>query len=102
MSNIHHFQRYSSPENVVTNNTLQLISQIYCYSPLKAKEFLNDLLEENLDLGVNIYQQAKGKTSIPDGYISQKSFKILIEAKTSADISIDQLLNHLARIIHKF
>lgn len=95
MSKIHHFQRYSSYENVVTNNTLQLISRIYGYSPFKAKLFLDDLLEEDLDVGISIYQQSKGKNSIPDGFITQQSFKIVIEAKVTAELYIDQLLRHV-------
>ncbi len=95
MSRIHHFQRYSSPENVVTNNTLQLISQIYAYSPMKAKLLLDDLLEEDLEIGLGIYQQLRGKVSVPDGIINQTSFKILIEAKTGTSIGLDQLLRHL-------
>ena len=67
MSGIHHFQRYSSPENVATNNTLQLFSRIYGYSPLKAQELLNDLLQEDeiVKIGLDIYQQKRGETADP-------------------------------------
>lgn len=95
MSSIHNFQRYSSPENFITNNTLQLISQIYAYSPMKAKLLLDDLLEEDLEIGLAIYQQLRKKVSVPDGIINQTSFKILIEAKKGTSIDLDQLLRHL-------
>ena len=46
MSSVHYFQRYSQPENVVTNNTLLLLSQLYNYSPKKFSEMIN------VDLGI--------------------------------------------------
>ena len=36
MANITYFQRYSTLENTVTNNTLQLFARIYAYAPAKA------------------------------------------------------------------
>ena len=45
MSKIHYFQRYSSPENVVTNNTLHLLERIYSYSPEKASQLLRSRLK---------------------------------------------------------
>ncbi len=35
MSNIHYFPRYSQKENMVTNNTLLLFSQLYNNSTVK-------------------------------------------------------------------
>lgn len=96
MSSIHYFQRYSQPENVVTNNTLLLFSRLYNESPFKFKLLLNELVNElDLDVGVNFSQQEKVKNSIPDGFISQESFRIAIETKLTNKFSINQLANHL-------
>ena len=94
MPNIHYFQRYSSHENTVTNNTLQLLARIYDYSPMKASLLLTDLIGESVEIGIEINQQERGQKSVPDGAIIQRSFKILIETKVDAGIGIDQLLRH--------
>jgi len=96
MSSIHYFQRYSQRENVVTNNTLLLFSRLYNESPFKFKLFLNELAEElYLDVGVNFSQQEKAINSVPDGFISQESFKIAIETKLTDEFLVTQLVNHL-------
>lgn len=95
MSKIHYFQRFSSKENTVTNNTLQLIARIYNHSPNIASEFLNELTAEEISIGLTIAQQPIQSQSIPDGIVSQSSFKILIEAKVQAPTNdVDQLLRH--------
>lgn len=96
MSNIHYFQRYSQKENVVTNNTLLLLSRLYNESPIKFKQFLNGLTNElNINVGVNFNQQEKSNNSIPDGAITQESFKIAIETKLYDNFTKNQLINHL-------
>lgn len=94
MSKIHYFQRYSSVENTVTNNTLQLLARIYGYSPIVASKFLTDITGEPIDIGLEIHQQTRMGGSVPDGTILQRSFKILIEAKVDAPVDRDQLLRH--------
>lgn len=94
MSKIHYFQRYSSKENTVTNNTLQLLARIYSYSLSKASEFLTDLTGEPIEIGIEINQQERAKQSIPDGQVIQRSFKILAESKVDASPDINQLLKH--------
>src|SRR5690625_1001713 len=44
MARVHHFQRYSSYENTVTNNTLLLIARIYASAPQKAAILINELI----------------------------------------------------------
>lgn len=44
MSNLHYFHRYSQKENVVTNNTLLLLSRLYAHNALYFEAFLADLL----------------------------------------------------------
>lgn len=95
MPKIHYFQRYSQPENAVTNNTLQLLARIYNYSPLKLSQLLTDLLgDESIEIGVEIGQQSRGKQSVPDAHLIQRSFKILVEAKVDSGINFDQLIRH--------
>lgn len=96
MSKIHEFQRYSSVENTVTNNTLRLFARIYQHQPQRAAQLLSDLIGEEIDIGVLFSQQSRGVSSVPDGSISQPSFKILIESKVDASPSQDQILRHAA------
>ena len=94
MSKIHYFQRYSSIENTVTNNTLQLLARIYDYSPMVASSLLSDIAGESVEIGIEIHQQKPGVKSVPDGTIIQRSFKILIEAKVDAAYDALQLEQH--------
>ena len=94
MSKIHYFQRYSSRENVVTNNTLQLLERMYSYSPVKVSQFLTELTGEAIEIGIEINQQQRGPRGIPDGQIVQRSLKILIESKVDGEPDVNQLLRH--------
>jgi len=94
MAKIHYFQRYSSIENTVTNNTLQLIARIYEYSNHQASKLLSDLTDTPIEIGIEINQQERKAGSIPDGQIVQSSFRILIESKVDSGVSDDQLLRH--------
>ena len=95
MSKIHYFQRYSTAENTITNNTLQLLARIYEYSIAKLDRLLSDLLElESIGIGIEINQQQRGKDSIPDGIILQRSFKLVVESKVGSGVNVQQLVNH--------
>jgi hypothetical protein len=94
MPKIHYFQRYSSPENTVTNNTLQLLARIYDYSPSQAAKLLTELTGHSIEIGIEITQQERGSASVPDGSIIQRSFKVLLEAKVDSGVDTEQLLNH--------
>lgn len=94
MPKIHYFQRYSSVENTVTNNTLQLFARIYNYSTSQASKLLSEITGEPVEIGIEINQQERAKGSVPDGAIIQRSFKVLIEAKVDAGVDINQLLRH--------
>lgn len=94
MSKIHYFQRYSSVENTVTNNTLQLLARVYDYSRTAASKLLSELTGEDVYIGIEIVQQPKVGRAVPDGSILQRSFKILIEAKVDSPVDRDQLLRH--------
>jgi len=96
MANVHYFQRYSTKENVVTNNTLLLFSQIYSHNEEYLKTMLGEINDElEVPIGLNFEQQVAGENSVPDGVIEQKSFKILIETKRGKNFREDQLKNHM-------
>ena len=99
MAKVHYFQRYVSQENVVTNNTLQLLARIYAYAPQKAADLINELVgaDEPIEIGVEIQQQQRDGDSVPDGTIIQRSFKILLEAKVGASVNVDQLARHAGK-----
>lgn len=96
MSKIHYFQRYATEENTVTNNTLQLFARIYNYSASQASILLSEITGEDIEIGIEINQQKRGKESVPDGTIIQRSFKILVEAKRGSDVEVEQVLKHAA------
>jgi hypothetical protein len=96
MSDIHFFQRYSQRENVVTNNTLRLFTQIYRDSPSRLQNLLEGLVDgTSVDVGVNMQQQTSAPKSVPDGALTQPSFKVVIETKLGDNFSADQLERHL-------
>lgn len=94
MSKIHYFQRYSSVENTVTNNTLQLFARIYDYSTARASKMLSEITGDDIQIGVEINQQEQKGNSVPDGAILQRSFKILIESKVGSEVNESQLMRH--------
>ena len=44
---LHYFQRYHSKENVVTANTMLLLSRLYSYDTNKFFRFLSNFLAKN-------------------------------------------------------
>lgn len=94
MTKIHYFQRYSSVENTVTNNTLQLLARIYDYSTSQASRLLSELTGQSIEIGIEITQQERGGISIPDGKVIQRSFKVLLESKVDSPLDTDQLIRH--------
>ena len=98
MNSAHYFQRYSQRENVVTNNTLLLFSRLYTHNPYSFEAFLNECLDDSLDVGVSFVQQKRsaGKGGIPDGLIIQNSFKVVIETKLYQNYDRKQLERHLS------
>ncbi len=94
MANIHYFQHYSSKENTVTNNTLLLFARIFSYSNAKVSQLLATLTGEAIEVGIEIKQQERSGDSIPDGSLLQRSFKIAIEAKVDAPVTVKQLQRH--------
>ncbi len=101
MPKVHYFQRYSSLENAVTNNTLQLLGRVYSHSTLRASELLTEITGESIDIGIEITQQDRTPRSVPDGQIIQRSFKVLIEAKVDSPVDHDQLIRHAANFTNE-
>lgn len=93
---IHYFQRYHEKENIATANTMLLLSRLYQYSTnkffrfLKSKFFLN-----NFEPEIVFNLQEKSKSSVPDATITQESFKLVVETKTSDWFYSEQLIRHL-------
>lgn len=97
MADIHYFQRYSSKENTVTNNTLLLFSRLYHHDSSAFKLFLNQLPDEktkDINTTIKFEQQTSASHSVPDGAITQESFKIVIETKLYGQENMDQILRH--------
>jgi len=92
---IHYFQRYYQKENVVTANSMLLLSRLYTHSPKYFYSLLKScFLTNESNIGLNITLQTKEKNSVPDAVISQESFKIVIETKLYDVFSLKQLKNH--------
>lgn len=100
MRQAHYFPRYSQKENQATNNTLLLFIRLVESSRTKFETFIGSLAG-GADLRfspqwLRIAQQATGKSSVVDGYITQDSIKIAVETKLKgAHFSADQLSRHL-------
>jgi hypothetical protein len=95
MAHVTYFQRYTTPENVVTNTTLHLFSQINQHSSDRLQQVLSELLGDvEMPLGVNFQQQMRSGPSVPDGVILQEPVHIVIETKVTAGVDADQLIRH--------
>lgn len=95
MGSIHHFQRYSSKENVITNNTLRLLGQVYNDSPERLEALLGALADVSVDIDLQMTQQEAGPESVPDGALFQPSLRIVLETKRNDSFSAGQLKRHL-------
>ena len=105
MASIHYFQRYAQRENVVTNNTLLLLSRLHHDGPAAFERLLGLLLDDvEITVGPSFRQQEGGRGgrgSVPDGAIYQPSFRVLVETKRTAASDADQLERHLHRFEHE-
>jgi len=96
MGHVTYFPRYTTQENVVTNTTLHLFSQINQHSSERLRAFLSDLLGDvEMPLGITFQQQTRSASSVPDGAILQEPVHIVIETKVTAGVDIGQLIRHL-------
>lgn len=97
--NIHYFQRYHGKENVMTANTMLLLSRFYSYSSSMFFQFLKEQFYEDSDFEpeVSLLLQDSGKTSVPDATISQPSMQFVIETKRNNTFDKNQLRRHLSK-----
>lgn len=101
MTRIHYFQRYSQKENVVTNNTLLLLSRFYVHSPRKLEDIINGLLDDpQISVGVTFLQQKPTSASVLDGLLFQTGFRLAIETKLYQNHDVNQLRRHLEEFAH--
>ncbi|MFH5883665.1 hypothetical protein ACG2F4_05090 [Halalkalibaculum sp. DA3122] len=102
MARVHFFQRYSNKENVVTNNTLLLLSHVYDNSPELLENLITELGEDSgFQVGPVFGQQVREPKSVPDGEITQQSFKIVVETKLGQTTNPGQLKSHLEAFNNK-
>ncbi|MFA5705844.1 MAG: hypothetical protein WDA41_05770, partial [Candidatus Neomarinimicrobiota bacterium] len=85
-------------ENSLTNYCGLLMKMLYEDSPRKFEELLATLLktDTNIVVGPTFTQQTKTVKSIPDLAITQKSFSVFFETKTTDWFYEDQIIRHIA------
>lgn len=91
------FPTYSSKENRATNYTMMIFKMLYQHDVDLFRELFISLTNEEIGnrLGVNIRQQVKKNSSIPDGLISQNSFAGYIETKIGENFDCEQINRHI-------
>jgi len=93
---IHYFQRYHQKENVATANAMLMLSRLYQYSADKFFRLLkSELFSDSFEPEIVFNLQEKSVDSVPDATITQQSFKVVVETKTSDWFYSDQLMRHL-------
>lgn len=95
---VHYFQRYTQKENVVTSNTILLLSRLYHYSPDEFFRFLKESIfidDNQFEPEIQFALQEKAQNTVPDATITQDSFKIVVETKLSDWFYTEQLQGHL-------
>lgn len=97
-----YFQRYSSKENVVTDNTMRLLNLLREHNIKFFNLFLEKIkiVEENQSLNMKIVVQEKENKSgsVPDAILTQIGYKIVVEVKLSNNFTLEQLENHLKKL----
>lgn len=92
------FADYHQKENSLTNYCGLLMKMLYEDSPRKFEELLATLVktDTNIIVGPTFTQQTKTVKSIPDLAITQKSFSVFFETKTTDWFYEDQINRHIA------
>lgn len=92
------FADYHQKENSLTNYCGLLMKMLYEDNPRKFEELLATLLktDTNIIVGPTFTQQTKTVKSIPDLAITQKSFSVFFETKTTDWFYEDQINRHIA------
>jgi len=91
------FSDYHQKENSLTNYCGLLMKLLYEDDPKSFEELLTTLIETdtNIFVGPNFTQQTKKEKSIPDLAITQKSFSVFFETKTTDWFYQDQIERHI-------
>lgn len=91
------FADYHQKENSLTNYCGLLMKMLYEDSPKKFEELLATLLktDTNIIVGPTFTQQTKTVKSIPDLAITQKSFSVFFETKTTDWFYEGQINRHI-------
>lgn len=95
---VHYFQRYTQKENVVTSNTILLLSRFYHSSPDDFFRFLKESIfidDDQFEPEIQFALQEKEQNTVPDATITQDSFKVVVETKLSDWFYTEQLQGHL-------
>lgn len=92
------FADYHQNENSLTNYCGLLMKILYEDNPRKFEELIATLLktDTNIIVGPTFTQQTKTVKSIPDLAITQKSFSVFFETKTTDWFYEDQINRHIA------
>ena len=99
MRSVTFFPPYKQRENLITNNTLVLLSQVYRTAPSLLEQLMVTLSgDDRIALGPRFNNQAKMGHSVPDAVISQAGFNIFIETKPHGNLTRKQVGNHLKSI----
>ncbi|HRP11339.1 MAG TPA: hypothetical protein PLK37_09925 [Terricaulis sp.] len=98
-SGISFFQRYSQPENHVTNNTALLLRHIYQASPFKLQAILNKIVDsEAISVGPTFLQQERRINSVPDASITQRNWRVIVETKIGPHLDDEQIERHMSAL----
>lgn len=94
------FSGYSGKENRTTNYCLLVLKLLYEENPKFLGEVLGNLVDDELAdvVGVQFQQQARKKSSVPDGLVIQRAFSVYIETKTFDWFYDQQLEAHLVAL----
>ncbi len=94
------FPSYVQRENVVTNATLVLLSQVNRLAPEILGGFLASLTDQPFEIGLSFFNQVvlPDAVSVPDALIRQVPFELYIETKLPNDLYEQQIINHFQSI----
>lgn len=99
MTTISYFQKYSQPENHLTNNTLLMLRHLYMSSSTKFDELISELCGENCTVGLKFQQQITQRNrNCYDGSIVQQPIDITVETKRGPNLDRKQIKKYVDEI----
>lgn len=101
MTTISYFQKYSQPENHLTNNTLLMLRHLYMSSSSKFDELISELCGVTCTVGLKFQQQVTQRNrNCYDGSIIQQPIDITVETKRGPNLNRDQIERYIHEISH--